>query len=489
MIKLLIILFAWISVSVTFAQPIALVNLQPGSIITLPVGAAPSALAIADYNQDNRADIAVCQRGLNSVGVYLQAASGGFPSTPAGTYATGQAPSGLVAVPLGQYPARPYIDLVAVSGPSNTYTLLTNSNNGSGTFTPVANGPSGNRFGQATDLVSPQLLARDLDGNGWIDFAYSLDPTVFVRDGGAYWQRLVSATRVATSTQFNRYQTGYRASSLALDDFNRDGVTDVVMTNPAGNQFTVVIAQLNSGAPDWNAASSGQLIASSGIRPVFVATGDVNGDLLPDIALAHEGSSEITLFLNSRTAGFGTPGSYPLSAAPRQVLLQDLNNDRLPEMLVLTADNKLQVFQHTGAAGLARYGTPIVLPTGSDPVTMQLADVDGDFLTDVVVGCAGDNTVRVYVNRSGVLATRTPRLTGVDVYPNPAQEQVTVRRTASLRGPLTATLVDALGRQVRRTEIFALTTSIPVADLPRGVYVLQLTTTEGVMNQRLVIEP
>ena len=96
--------------------------------------------------------------------------------------------------------------------------------------------------------------------------------------------------------------------------------------------------------------------------------------------------------------------------------------------------------------------------------------------------------MRIYFNRSGVLATRTPRLTGEDVYPNPAHEQVTVRRTASLRSPLTVTLFDALGRQVRRTDIVELATSIPVAGLPHGVYVPQLTTTEGVMNQRLVIE-
>ena len=60
-------LFAFlVPASLAFAQPVAPVNLQPGSIITLPAGAAPSALAIADYNQDNRADIAVCQRGLVS---------------------------------------------------------------------------------------------------------------------------------------------------------------------------------------------------------------------------------------------------------------------------------------------------------------------------------------------------------------------------------------------------------------------------------------
>lgn len=466
------------------AQPAVRVNLQAGAVIALPAGAAPSALAVADYNQDSRPDIAVCQRGLNSVAVYLQSVDAAFPNAPVGTYAAGQAPSGVVAVPLGKFPARPYIDLVAVSGPSNAYTLLTNHNDGSGTFTPVANANFSNVFDTS---VNPQLLARDLNGDGWIDFAYTLDPAPPVTfQAGVYWQSLQSPTRVSTKT--DRYQTGYRPASLALDDFNRDGVVDVVATNPAGNEFTVVLAGSSNG-PNWSFNAGVQRLPSAGAGPVSVATGDVNADLLPDIVLAHEGSAELTLFLNSRSTQFGSPAAYPLSAAPRQVLLQDLNNDRLPELLVLTADGQLQVFQHTAAAGVTRYGTPAVFTTGPNPVTMQVADLNNDFLPDVVVGCAGDHTVRVFLNRSGVVsAARAPQLAGVEVYPNPATDRVTVLRSHAMQVPLTATLLDALGREVRRAVIAAPSTAVSVADVPRGVYLLRLSAPEGVLTQRLVVE-
>lgn len=486
-------LLTWLLLPQTFiavAQPIIPINLQSGAVISLPVGAAPNALAIADYNQDNRPDIAVCQRGLNSVGVYLQAATGIFPSSPAGTYPAGQAPSGLVAVPLGRAPARPDIDLVAISGPSNQYTLLTNNKDGTGLFTPVGNANNANYFGQATGLVRPQLLARDLDGDGWIDFAYTQDPAPpFTFQAGAYSQRLTSPTTVDLATSANGFRANYRPSSLALADFDRDGIVDVVTTNPDGNEFTVVFASNGgNGQPGWRVPALTLRLPSAGTRPVFVATGDVNGDLLPDIALAHEGSAEITIFLNSRNFSFGAAASYPLSAAPRQVLLQDLNGDRLTDMLVLTADNKLQVFQHTGASGVGRYGTPIVLAAGGDPVTLQVADVDGDYVADVVVGCAGDNTVRVFLNRSGVLSARAPQLAGVEVYPNPTHGYVTVQRAATVRGVLNATFFDAVGRTVHQMDIAAPTTAVPLDNLQPGVYVLRLSTAEGVLNQRLVVD-
>ena len=488
--KLLHLLPLLASATLASAQPTPPVSLQAGAVITLPAGAAPSALAIADFNQDFRRDIAVCQRGLNSVAVYLQTTGGNFPNPAVGTYAAGLRPSGLVAVPLGLATVRPYIDLVAVSGPSSAYTLLTNNNDRTGTFTPVVNTGRNNYFGFGNPSINPQLLARDLDNNGWIDFIYSYDaPSPITISNGIYAQRLLSST---TTDNVHRdfFRTIYPPGGFAFEDFDRDGTLDLVMTNPAGNEFTVAFS--NSPAqpgPCWGCASARPILPSQGLRPVSVAAADVNRDLLPDIALAHEGSAEITLLLNLRNYQFGTAATYPLSGAPRQVVLQDLNGDGEREMLVLTADNRLQVFQHTGSSGVNRYGAPLVLATGADPVALQLADMDGDLRLDVVVGCAGDHTVHVFLNRSGVVsAARAPQLAGISVSPNPAVDQVRIERPASLSGPLTAVLLDALGREVRRVAVPAPAGTLSVAGLPQGVYVLRLSAPEGVLSRRLVVE-
>lgn len=431
--------------SAALAQPVAPINLQAGAVIPLPTGAAPSALAVADFNQDNRADIAVCQRGLGNVGIYVQSTAGNFPASPVSTYAVGPGPTGLVAVALGDGRVRQANDLVAISASGGYYTLLTNNGNGSGTFTPVVNA-NNNTFGTSVPATNPQLLATYLNGNGWVDFVYTYD--VNTASKGVYRTQLSTPTLIDYRVQ-DYVNPGYVPSGLALDDFDRDGTTDLATCNPAGNEFTVVFAQrLGAGSPDWSGSRYKIRLPSGGRRPVQVAAGDVNRDFLPDLVVAHEGSSEVTLFLNLNNHQFGAQVSYPLSAAPRRVQLTDLNRDGFPELLVLTADNRLQIFQHTGVPGATRYGTPLLLATGSDPVVMQVVDVDGDQYPDVVVGCAGDNTVRVYLNRA-VLAVRSAQLVGVEVYPNPATERVTVQRSSTVHGTLTATLFDALGRVVR----------------------------------------
>ncbi|QKG52851.1 FG-GAP repeat domain-containing protein [Hymenobacter sp. BRD67] len=183
--KLLPLLSLLAPTHMVLAQFAPAVNLQPGAVITLPAGAYPNVLALGDFTQDFRADIAVCQRGLGTVGIYKQGLGGSFTSTPVGTYPIGVGPTGLVAVPLSNSYQTAPLDLVAISPLDSKFTLLTNKNDGSGTFTPVVNRPNDNYFGRGTGAMStnPMLLTADIDLDGLPDFVYSYDATTFQQGG------------------------------------------------------------------------------------------------------------------------------------------------------------------------------------------------------------------------------------------------------------------------------------------------------------------
>ena len=79
----------------------------------------------------------------------------------------------------------------------------------------------------------------------------------------------------------------------------------------------------------------------------------------------------------------------------------------------------------------------------------------------------------------------------VALYPNPARSQVTLELPLGLsRQPVTATLLDALGRVVRTQVLPAGSTShtLPLAELASGVYALRLTTDLGQVVKKLVID-
>jgi hypothetical protein len=460
------------------------VSLQAGRTITLPTKASPSAIAIADYNQDTHLDIAVCERGLGQVEVYLQNTNGSDFSS-AGVYSIGQSPSGLVTVNgqsgIGRYSA----DLIAISGPSSKWTVLNNKNDNTGTFTIAP--PSIYGFGTGQPAANPQLLTANLDNDLYPDLAYTYDGQ---NDNFVKWDTYTGGPYIQDRDSPFRTTSAMVLTSLAVDDFNRDGHMDVVVTEPATNQFIVAFAPgYGTGPPRWGAGTP-LFVPSTGRQPRYVATADVTQDNLPDIAIAHAGSNEVTVFVNLAGTQFGSQYSYPLVASPTKVLLSDLNRDGNPEMLVTTADGKLLVYQHSGARSSLCYTTPpLTLATGVEPTTLQIADINTDGYPDVVVACAGNNTVYTFLNRTfnTVTATHQAQLIGVAVFPTLATNQLTIQYANITRGPLTATLIDQLGRSVQEQQIQQVSTNMDVANLPRGLYLLRLVGATASSTTRVIL--
>jgi hypothetical protein len=75
----------------------------------------------------------------------------------------------------------------------------------------------------------------------------------------------------------------------------------------------------------------------------------------------------------------------------------------------------------------------------------------------------------------------------VEVFPNPATEQLQVRVAGKLR-TVTARLVDELGRVVQEQAILDGVGAIPVAKLPRGMYVLSLTGADGITSKQVLLQ-
>jgi len=78
---------------------------------------------------------------------------------------------------------------------------------------------------------------------------------------------------------------GVNCSSVVIGDFNADGRLDLVATSPnAGNVSILLQSTIGSG----NFLSPLTVVA--GFQPIDVAVADLNGDGLPDLAIANSGT-------------------------------------------------------------------------------------------------------------------------------------------------------------------------------------------------------
>jgi hypothetical protein len=458
------------------AQVSPIVRLQSDVIVTLPTGAGLAAIADGDFNHDGRRDLAVCQRSLGQVALYMRSAAGTYP-TAKFTYAVGQSPTGLVAFNLN--PRLTSSNLMALSGPSSQWTLLRDDQDSTGNLMLK---PYPLSFGTGEASIRPQLQLADVNQDGELDLAYTYPVSYnsFVQYASLFSLNSAPGNRRQYFTP--HFNTRANASSnLTLADFDRDGYLDPAMADSANNLIRF--------ASDF--LSYRDDLQTSGRGPVHTAAQDIDGDQLPDLAVAYAASKEVMLLRVNTNFEFTRSYSYALPAAPRRVLLADLNRDFFPELLVVTADNQLRVYQHNGTASSLCYTTiaPQILATGVNPALLQLAYLDNDAYPDIVVGCVGDNTVHTYLNRTfnTVTATQASRsLTGVEIYPTVATNQVTVHYSNA--HPLTATLLNELGRSVHQQVLTQATSTLTLGDLPRGLYVLRLIGAEGIRTARIVLQ-
>ena len=108
------------------------------------------------------------------------------------------------------------------------------------------------------------------------------------------------------------------------------------------------------------------------------------------------------------------------------------------------------------------------------------ASTDGD-----VTGNHGDADYLVVKLSSFVGLEKGKRLTKLDMYPNPANNQITVNTSSELIGS-TYSVFDFTGKIILSGTVNSENTTIELKSLPNGLYVLQFETVGGIITSRFV---
>lgn len=99
--------------------------------------------------------------------------------------------------------------------------------------------------------------------------------------------------------------------------------------------------------------------------------------------------------------------------------------------------------------------------------------------------------IRNFFATTGI-AENNHDVAGMQVFPSPASQNVTVRFDMKQSSPVTLLLVNPLGQVVRENAMGETapgehSVQLPVTGLPAGVYFVRMSTNEGVINRKLLI--
>jgi hypothetical protein len=211
---------------------------------------------------------------------------------------------------------------------------------------------------------------------------------------------------VATAAPWDlTYPTGQDPQSLATGDLNGDGLTDLVVANFGDNTVSVLRnTTVNVGDP---ISFDTQQTFSAGISPKGVAIADINGDGNGDIVVSDYNGNTVSVLLNATPPGgdtfnFLTAQTFAVGVTPVTVAVADIDGDGRPDVIVANSSESgtVSVLINTTAVGAttSSFDAQLVLGTGSETSSVAVAEINDDGRPDIVVANAGDNSVGVLLN-------------------------------------------------------------------------------------------
>ena len=203
-------------------------------------------------------------------------------------------------------------------------------------------------FAKNVDFItgfSPISIAiGDLDGDGKPDMAvanllqvshFNTKYTVSLFRNTAT-SGVIDANSFATKVDLG---TGTNPNAVAISDLDDDGKPDLVVVNRGRNAIAIYHNKAISGVIDANSFAAQRDFSTVSVSE-SVAISDFNGDGKPDIAVANSFNNVVSVYRNTVTSGvidgnsFAEKVNFATGTGARSVAIGDLDGDGMPDLAV-----------------------------------------------------------------------------------------------------------------------------------------------------------
>jgi hypothetical protein len=326
----------------------------------------PDSVAVGDFKSDGLMDLAVANYGSGNVSVLLGNGDGTFQAPR--NFAAGTDP---ISVVVGDFNGDGIPDLAIANYFTNNVSVLLG--NGDGTF------QAGRTF--ATVGAPLSIAVGDFNGDGQLDLVTTNltfdNVSVLLGNGDGTFQAA------------HDFPAGSNPQSVAVGDFNGDGRLDLAVADYVFGNCSVSVL-LGNGDGTFQAGRT----FPAGVGFGSVAVGDLNGDGVPDLAVADSGdplgrTSGVSVLLGNGDGSFQAARAFAAGSSPQSVALGDFNGDDRLDLAVandFSGGGSVSVLVGNGDG---TFQPPRSFTTGVDPASVAVADLNGDGRLDLAIADSG----------------------------------------------------------------------------------------------------
>jgi|GEM_PF-2027647 len=330
---------------------------------------SPNGAAVGDFNSDGRMDFAIASVVNNRVTVMLGLAAGGFERWD---YAAGARPNGIGVADINK---DGKLDLAVLNSKSYNVSILLGT--GGGDFAASRNylTQDANAVGGSQPI---SIGSADFNGDGKLDVAVAnfsgRDIVVFLGDGQGSF---LSATSYSV---FPKLPT-----SFAIADFDLNGTLDLAI---AANTGGAVYMMRGNGDGSFQPPIGQELNAG---EFTYITAADFNGDGKPDVGTL--GGNSFKIALNVVDATFGPSKVWQAGSFPLSITVADINGDGKLDVLIpgtngIYHDQEgLWIGLGDGAGGIT---SSQIIQVGLSPYGVTVGDFNVDGKPDIAVACSVD---------------------------------------------------------------------------------------------------
>jgi uncharacterized repeat protein (TIGR03803 family) len=387
-------------------QAITATSFEPNS--DLATGGYPTGTIVADINGDGKPEIIVANNTSGNISIFPnQSTAGSLSATSFGARVNFVTPTGPVGLAAGDLNSDGKLDLVVANNGANSISIFPNISNS----TSITDATFGTRIDLAAGTGPYDVAIADLEMDGKPDIVVSnlsgAPVSVFENVRNAIATGPLTSASFAAKFDLSGGNTG--ANSVRVADMDDNGQPDIVIGQAGGN---VSIYRYNSLTGVLSPTAYATRVDFTTAAVNGFAIGDIDGDRLPDIAVAANPTT-ISLFRNTSTAGAITAASFATKvditvASGNNVALADMEGDGKLDLVTSSrATNSVHVYRNTGNATInaSTFTSSVTLLSGVGPGSALPADLDLDGKPDVVtVNNANVTTNTISVIRNNALA-------------------------------------------------------------------------------------